>query len=92
MQQIQKVIINLQLIELAMLKVSQLTNDFHSTESNEPIIQNFQTQTMDFFNELTLKIEYFKDDIYSNLEGMNVLFEEDYAFLKAAQELINAPD
>ena len=92
MQQIEKVTVNLQLIQLGMMMISRLTNDFHSTESKEPIIENLQTETMDFFNEFTLKIEELKEELYQNLDGMNVLFEEDYNFLQAAQELINAPD
>ena len=92
MKQIEKVNIELQLIQNGMRIISNLTNDFHEAESKSEIVQKLQEDTMDLFNEFTLKIQDLRNDIYANLDGLDVIFEEDIEYVEACINLMNASD
>ena len=88
MKQIEKVNIELQLIQNGMRIISNLTNDFHEAESKSEIVQKLQDDTMDLFNEFTLKIQDLRNDIYANLDGMNALFDEDIDYIESYEKLM----
>ena len=92
MKQIEKVNIELQLIQNGMRIISNLTNDFHEAESKSEIVQKLQEDTMDLFNEFTLKIQDLREEIYDNLNGLDVVFEEDIEYVEACINLMNASD
>ena len=92
MKQIEKVNIELQLIQNGMRIISNLTNDFHEAESKSEIVQKLQNDTMDLFNEFTLKIQDLREEIYDNLNGLDVIFEEDIEYVEACINLMNAND
>ena len=92
MKQIEKINIELQLIQNGMRIISNLTNDFHEAESNSQIVKKLQNDTMDLFNEFTLKIKELRNDIYANLDGLDVIFEEDIEYVEACINLMNASD
>ena len=92
MKQIEKINIELQLIQNGMRIISNLTNDFHEAESKSEIVQKLQNDTMDLFNEFTLKIQDLREEIYDNLNGLDVIFEEDVEYVKACINLMNAND
>ena len=52
MKQIEKINIELQLIQNGMRIISNLTNDFHESESNSEIVKKLQNDTMDLFNPI----------------------------------------
>ena len=90
MKQIEKINIELQLIQNGMRIISNLTNDFHEAESNSEIVQKLQNDTMDLFNEFTLKIKELRNDIYANLDGMDVLFDKDINYIESCEKLMEA--
>ena len=90
MKQIEKINIELQLIQNGMRIISNLTNDFHESESNSEIVKKLQNDTMDLFNEFTLKIKELRNDIYANLDGLDVLFDEDIEYIEACEKLMEA--
>ena len=92
MKQIEKVNIELQLIQNGMRIISNLTNDFHESESKSEIVEKLQNDTMDLFNEFTLKIKNLREEIYDNLNGLDVVFEEDVEYVEACINLMNASD
>ena len=92
MKQIEKVNIELQLIQNGMRMISNLTNDFHEAESKSEIVQKLQNDTMDLFNEFTVKIKDLREEIYDNLNGLDVIFEEDINYVEACINLMNASD
>ena len=92
MKQIEKVNIELQLIQNGMRIISNLTNNFHESESNSEIVKKLQNDTMDLFNEFTLKIKDLREEIYDNLNGLDVVFEEDINYVEACINLMNASD
>ncbi len=92
MRQIEKINIELQLIQNGMRIISNLTNDFHESESNSEIVKKLQNDTMDLFNEFTLKIKDLREEIYDNLNGLDVVFEEDINYVEACINLMNASD
>ena len=92
MKQIEKVNIELQLIQNGMRIISNLTNDFHEAESKSEIVQKLQDDTMDLFNEFTVKIQDLREEIYDNLNGLDVVFEEDIEYVEACINLMNASD
>ena len=92
MKQIEKVNIELQLIQNGMRIISNLTNDFHESESNSESVKKLQNDTMDLFNEFTLKIKDLREEIYDNLNGLDVVFEEDINYVEACINLMNASD
>ena len=92
MKQIEKVNIELQLIQNGMRIINNLTNDFHESESNLEIVQKLQNDTIDLFNEFTVKIQDLREEIYDNLNGLDVVFEEDVEYVEACINLMNASD
>ena len=92
MKQIEKINIELQLIQNGMRIISNLTNDFHESESTSEIVKKLQSDTMDLFNEFTLKIKDLREEIYDNLNGLDVVFEEDIEYVEACINLMNASD
>ena len=92
MKQIEKINIELQLIQNGMRIISNLTNDFHEAESKSEIVEKLQNDTMDLFNELTLKIQDLREEIYDNLNGLDVIFEEDVKYVEACINLMEASD
>ena len=92
MKQIEKINIELQLIQNGMRIISNLTNDFHEAESKSEIVQKLQNDTMDLFNEFTLKIQDLREEIYDNLNGLDVIFEEDVEYVEACINLMNVND
>ena len=92
MKQIEKINIELQLIQNGMRIISNLTNDFHESESNSEIVKKLQNDTMDLFNEFTVKIQDLREEIYDNLNGLDVIFEEDIEYVEACINLMNAND
>ena len=90
MRQIEKVNIELQLIQNGMRIISNLTNDFHESESKSEIVEKLQNDTMDLFNEFTLKIKNLREEIYDNLNGLDVVFEEDINYVEACEKLMEA--
>ena len=92
MKQIEKVNIELQLIQNGMRIINNLTNDFHEAESKNEIVQKLQNDTMDLFNEFTVKIQDLREEIYDNLNGLDVIFEEDIEYVEACINLMNAND
>ena len=62
MKQIEKINIELQLIQNGMRIISNLTNDFHESESNSEIVKKLQNDTMDLFNEFTVKIQDLREE------------------------------
>ena len=92
MKQIEKVNIELQLIQNGMRIISNLTNDFHESESKSEIVEKLQNDTMDLFNEFTVKIQDLREEIYDNLNGLDVVFEEDIEYVEACINLMNASD
>ena len=92
MKQIEKVNIELQLIQNGMRIISNLTNDFHEAESKSEIVEKLQNDTMDLFNEFTVKIKDLREEIYDNLNGLDVIFEEDIEYVEACINLMNAND
>ena len=90
MKQIEKINIELQLIQNGMRIISNLTNNFHESESNSEIVKKLQNDTMDLFNEFTLKIKELRNDIYANLDGLDVLFDEDIEYIEACEKLMEA--
>ena len=92
MKQIEKVNIELQLIQNGMRIISNLTNDFHESESNSEIVEKLQNDTMDLFNEFTVKIKELRNDIYANLDGLDVLFDEDIEYIEACEKLMEASE
>ena len=92
MKQIEKINIELQLIQNGMRIISNLTNDFHEAESKSEIVEKLQNDTMDLFNEFTLKIKDLREEIYDNLNGIDVIFEEDVEYVEACINLMNASD
>ena len=90
MKQIEKINIELQLIQNGMRIISNLTNDFHEAESNSEIVKKLQNDTMDLFNEFTVKIQDLREEIYDNLNGVDVIFEEDIEYVEACINLMNA--
>ena len=92
MKQIEKVNIELQLIQNGMRIISNLTNDFHEAESKSEIVQKLQNDTMNLFNEFTVKIQDLREEIYDNLNGLDVVFEEDIEYVEACINLMNASD
>ena len=92
MRQIEKINIELQLIQNGMRIISNLTNDFHESESKSEIVEKLQNDTMDLFNEFTLKIKNLREEIYDNLNGLDVVFEEDVEYVEACINLMNASD
>lgn len=92
MKQIEKVNIELQLIQNGMRIINNLTNDFHEAESNSEIVKKLQNDTMDLFNEFTVKIKDLREEIYDNLNGLDVAFEEDINYVEACINLMNASD
>ena len=92
MRQIEKINIELQLIQNGMRIISNLTNDFHEAESKSEIVQKLQDDTMDLFNEFTVKIKDLREEIYDNLNGLDVIFEEDVEYVESCINLMNASD
>ena len=92
MKQIEKVNIELQLVQNGMRIINNLTNDFHEAESKNEIVQKLQNDTMDLFNEFTVKIQDLREEIYDNLNGLDVAFEEDIEYVEACINLMNASD
>ena len=92
MKQIEKINIELQLIQNGMRIISNLTNDFHESESKDEIIQILKNDTMNLFNEFTVKIQDLREEIYDNLNGIDVIFEEDVEYVEACINLMNASD
>ena len=92
MKQIEKVNIELQLIQNGMRIISNLTNDFHEAESKSEIVQKLQDDTMNLFNEFTVKIQDLREEIYDNLNGIDVIFEEDVEYVEACINLMNTND
>ena len=92
MKQIEKVNIELQLIQNGMRIINNLTNDFHEAESNSEIVKKLQNDTMDLFNEFTVKIQDLREEIYDNLNGLDVIFEEDIEYVEACINLMNVSD
>ena len=92
MKQIEKVNIELQLIQNGMRIISNLTNDFHESQSKSEIVEKLQNDTMDLFNEFTVKIQDLREEIYDNLNGLDVVFEEDIEYVEACINLMNASD
>ena len=92
MKQIEKINIELQLIQNGMRIISNLTNDFHESESKSEIVEKLQNDTMDLFNEFTVKIQDLREEIYDNLNGLDVIFEEDIEYVEACINLMNAND
>ena len=92
MRQIEKINIELQLIQNGMRIISNLTNDFHESESNSEIVEKLQNDTMNLFNEFTVKIQDLREEIYDNLNGLDVIFEEDIEYVEACINLMNAND
>lgn len=92
MKQIEKVNIELQLIQNGMRIISNLTNDFHEAESKSEIVEKLQNDTMNLFNEFTLKIKDLREEIYDNLNGIDAVFEEDIEYVEACINLMNASD
>ena len=92
MKQIEKVNIELQLIQNGMRIINNLTNDFHEAESKDEIVQKLQNDTMDLFNEFTVKVKDLREEIYDNLNGLDVIFEEDIEYVEACINLMNAND
>ena len=90
MRQIEKINIELQLIQNGMRIISNLTNDFHESESNSEIVKKLQNDTMDLFNEFTLKIKDLREEIYDNLNGLDVLFDEDINYIESCEKLMGA--
>ena len=92
MKQIEKVNIELQLIQNGIRIISNLTNDFHESESKSEIVEKLQNDTMNLFNEFTVKIQDLREEIYDNLNGLDVIFEEDIEYVEACINLMNAND
>lgn len=92
MKQIEKVNIELQLIQNGMRIISNLTNDFHEAESKSEIVEKLQNDTMNLFNEFTVKIQDLREEIYDNLNGLDAAFEEDVEYVEACINLMNASD
>ena len=92
MKQIEKVNIELQLIQNGMRIISNLTNDFHESQSKSEIVEKLQNDTMNLFNEFTVKIQDLREEIYDNLNGLDVVFEEDIEYVEACINLMNASD
>ena len=92
MKQIEKINIELQLIQNGMRIISNLTNDFHEAESKSEIVEKLQNDTMNLFNEFTVKIQDLREEIYDNLNGLDVVFEEDVEYVEACINLMNASD
>ena len=92
MKQIEKINIELQLIQNGMRIISNLTNDFHESESKSEIVEKLQNDTMNLFNEFTVKIQDLREEIYDNLNGLDVIFEEDIEYVEACINLMNAND
>ena len=92
MKQIEKVNIELQLIQNGMRIISNLTNDFHESKSKDKIVEKLQNDTMNLFNEFTVKIQDLREEIYDNLNGLDVIFEEDMEYVDACINLMNAND
>ncbi len=92
MRQIEKINIELQLIQNGMRIISNLTNDFHESESKSEIVEKLQNDTMNLFNEFTVKIQDLREEIYDNLNGLDVVFEEDVEYVEACINLMNASD
>ena len=92
MKQIEKVNIELQLIQNGMRIINNLTNDFHEAESKDEIVEKLQNDTMNLFNEFTVKIQDLREEIYDNLNGLDVIFEEDIEYVEACINLMNAND
>ncbi len=92
MKQIEKINIELQLIQNGMRIISNLTNDFHESESKSEIVEKLQNDTMNLFNEFTVKIQDLREEIYDNLNGLDVIFEEDVEYVEACINLMNASD
>ncbi len=92
MRQIEKINIELQLIQNGMRIISNLTNDFHESKSKDEIVEKLQNDTMDLFNEFTVKIQDLREEIYDNLNGLDVIFEEDIEYVEACINLMNASD
>ena len=90
MRQIEKINIELQLIQNGMRIISNLTNDFHESESKSEIVEKLQNDTMDLFNEFTVKIQDLREEIYDNLNGLDVVFEEDINYVEACINLMEA--
>ena len=70
--------------------ISNLTNDFHESESKSEIVEKLQNDTMDLFNEFTVKIQDLREEIYDNLNGLDVVFEEDINYVEACINLMEA--
>ena len=47
---------------------------------------------MDLFNEFTVKIKDLREEIYDNLNGLDVIFEEDVEYVESCINLMNASD
>ena len=92
MKQIEKINIELQLIQNGMRIISNLTNDFHESQSKSEIVEKLQNDTMNLFNEFTVKIQDLREEIYDNLNGLDVVFEEDIEYVEACINLMNASD
>ena len=90
MKQIEKINIELQLIQNGMRIISNLTNDFHESQSKSEIVEKLQNDTMNLFNEFTVKIQDLRNDIYANLDGMDVLFDEDINYIESCEKLMSA--
>ena len=90
MRQIEKINIELQLIQNGMRIISNLTNDFHESESKSEIVEKLQNDTMNLFNEFTVKIQDLREEIYDNLNGIDVIFEEDVEYVEACEKLMEA--
>ena len=90
MRQIEKINIELQLIQNGMRIISNLTNDFHESESKDEIVEKLQNDTMNLFNEFTVKIQDLREEIYDNLNGIDVIFEEDVEYVEACEKLMEA--
>ena len=88
MKQIEKINIELQLIQNGMRIISNLTNDFHESESKDEIIQILKNDTMNLFNEFTIKIKDLREEIYDNLNGLDAVFEEDIEYVEACINLM----
>ena len=84
MKQIEKINIELQLIQNGMRIISNLTNDFHESQSKSEIVEKLQNDTMNLFNEFTVKIQDLREEIYDNLNGLDVVLDAILAKTKKA--------
>lgn len=91
MTQIEKITQDLHLIQFGMMKLNDVTQLLHTATGHDPLIKQMQDNQLDFINEFTLKINSLRRELLDNLDGDGMLLEEDYNYINAVEDLINAP-